>query len=285
MQFRSEDKDDGHGPGLSLAWNKQGKPLSGIDTPVAVFHRLFSASNTPLAQRKVELAKKRSVLDAVLRDAKSLKRKLSKSDEDKLDEYLQSVRDIEIQLGKDEKWMSVPKKKAPLEAPPSGLKGYDEISVMYDLMVAAFQTDSTRVITYRQPVNSLLQSLDISLTAHNISHYTPGERMEASKKRDAVQSKLLAGLLDKLKATKELDGTSLFDNVSLVYGSNIRNVHHIDNCPTLVSGGGSKLKLGQHIVEKKDTPLCNVWLTMLQGMGVNVESHGDSTGILKSLQA
>jgi hypothetical protein len=109
--------------------------------------------------------------------------------------------------------------------------------------------------------------------------------MAASQMRDATQSELLAGLIDKLKATKEADGTSLFDHVALAYGSNIRTIHYLDNCPTLITGGGANLKLGQHLVLPKDTPLCNVWLTMLHGLGVQTERHGDSTGVVKELQA
>ena len=118
-----------------------------------------------------------------------------------------------------------------------------------------------------------------------MSHYKPGETMEGSKKRDKAHSELLAGLLDNLKATKEVDGTSLFDNVALAFGSNIRSIHFMDNCPTLLAGGAANIKLGQNLVLPKDTPLNNVWLTMLQGVGMNVENHGDSTGIVKELQA
>ena len=156
---------------------------------------------------------------------------------------------------------------------------------MYDLIVAALQTDSTRVMSYRQPVQNLLKSLALDVAPHNMSHYSPGQRMEASKKRDEVQSELVAGLIDRLKATKEVDGSSLFDHVALAYGSNIRSIHFLDNCPTVLTGGGANLKLGQHLVLSQDTPLCNVWLTMLQGLGISTERHGDSTGVVKELQA
>jgi hypothetical protein len=92
-------------------------------------------------------------------------------------------------------------------------------------------------------------------------------------------------LIDKLKSTTEADGSRLFDHVSLAFGSNISSIHYLDNCPTLLSGGGANLDLGQHLVLPKDTPLCNVWLTMLQGIGIAAESHGDSTGVVKALQA
>lgn len=282
---KNKDEQSGHGPGLSLAWNQGGKPVAALDSPVQVYHRLFSDDTMPLAQRKALLKQKRSVLDTVLSDAKHLKHKLGKTDVDKLDEYFQSVREIEIQLNKNEKWMEVPKKKSPIPQPKNNLKGYDEIKVMYDLMVAAFQTDNTRVITYRQPVASLLQSLSIKTAPHDMSHYTKGPRMESSQKRDTAQSELLAHLITKLKSVKEVDGSSLFDHVSLAYGSNIRSIHYLNNCPTLLSGGGAGIKLGHHLVEEKDTPLNNVWLTLLHGLGIKAPSHGDSTGTLKSLQA
>ena len=103
--------------------------------------------------------------------------------------------------------------------------------------------------------------------------------------RDKAHSELLAGLIDLLKDTKEADGSSLFDHVALAFGSNIRSIHYLTNPPTLISGGGANLKLGQNLVLKEDTPLNNVWLTMLQGVGVNVASHGDSTGVVSELQA
>ena len=156
---------------------------------------------------------------------------------------------------------------------------------MYNLIVAALQTDSTRVMSYRLPGQELLKSMDVTLSAHNISHYSPGDRMDASKARDKAHSELLAGLIDKLKATKGPDGSSLFDHTALAFGSNISSIHYLDNCPTILTGGGANLKLGQHLALPKDTPLCNVWLTMLKGMGIQAERHGDSSGVVKELQA
>lgn len=275
----------GHGTGLSLAWDHRGKPMAGLNSPVIAFHRLFSAENTPLEQRQKLLAEKRSVLDAVLEDAKSVQRGLNAADSDKLDEYFQGVRDIETRLSKEERWLGEPKPKSPLPEPGEGLVGRDEVLLMYDLIVAALQTDSTRVLTFRQPIQHLLTSLGIKVAAHDMSHYAPGPRMEASKHRDRVQGEMLATLIDKLKAMKEADGSSLFDHTTLVFGSNIRSIHYLDNCPTLLAGGGSGIKLGQHVVMQKGTPLCNVWLTLLRGAGVNVESHGDSTDIVKELMS
>lgn len=273
----------GHGPGLSLGWDQRGKPVAGQDDPVQVFHKLFSPDDLPLEQRQAAIAENRSVLDAVHSEAKRVQRGLSKTDTDKLDEYFQGIRDIETRLNKDEDWLDVPKAKAPLAKPEPGLKGKAEIEIMQDLIVAALQTDSTRALTYRLPANTLLQSLDLKHSAHNVSHYSPGERMEASKLRDKVHSELLARLIDKLKATKEADGSSLFDHTTVAFGSNISSIHYLTNCPTVLTGGGANLKLGQHLVLPEDTPLCNVWLTILNGMGIEVERHGDSSGVVKEL--
>ena len=275
----------GHGPGLSLAWDQRGKPVAGQDDPVQVFHKLFSPEDLPLEQRQAAIAENRSVLDAVLSEAKRVQHGLSKTDTDKLDEYFQGIRDIETRLNKDEDWLDVPKSRPPLEEPEPGLKGKAEIEIMQDLIVAALQTDSTRALTYRMPGNTLLQSLDVTHSAHNVSHYSPGERMEASKKRDKTHSELLARFIDKLKDTKEADGSSLFDHTTVAFGSNISSIHYLTNCPTVLTGGGANLKLGQHLVLPEDTPLCNVWLTMLHGMGIELERHGDSSGIVKALQA
>jgi hypothetical protein len=276
---------EGHGPGLSLAWDSRGKPIAGQNDPVQVFHKLFSPDDTPLEQRQAAIAENRSVLDAVLAQARRVQRGLSKTDTDKLNEYFQGIRDIEKRLNKDEDWLDVPKASAALDEPQPGLKGKAEIEIMQDLIVAALQTDSTRVLTYRMPGQSLLQSLDLKPSSHNVSHYSPGDRMEASKVRDKAHSELLARLIDKLKATKEPDGSSLFDHTAVAFGSNISSIHYLTNCPTVLTGGGSKFKLGQHLVLPKDTPLCNVWLTMLQGMGIGVDRHGDSTGVVSELQA
>ncbi|MGI9473914.1 MAG: DUF1552 domain-containing protein [Rubripirellula sp.] len=286
IQLGSKDANNsGHGPGLSLAWSRQGKPIAGLDTPVAAFHKLFSDDKTPLAQRQAMLVKQRSVLDTVMEDAKSVGRGLGRQDTDKLSEYLQSIRDIEIRLSKEEQWLDVPKSRpsSPPDAPNGDVAGYEEIKIMYDLMVAAMQVDATRVFTYRQPVENLIKSLGATISGHNMSHYTSGARKEVSQLRDQKQSELLAHFIDRLKATKESDGSRLYDHVSLSYGSNINSIHYLTNCPTIVTGGGAGVSHGRHLLAEKGTPLCNLWLSLLRGSGVNVESHGDSTGILDEL--
>jgi len=285
IQLNSKDgTSSGHGPGLSLAWNRQGKPVSGLDTPVAAYHRLFSDDKTPLAERQAALRQRRSVLDTVLEDAKSAKRGLSKRDKDKVDEYFQSIRDIEIRLSKEEQWLDVPKTQPKgLKSPSAKVSGADEMKLMYDLMVAAFEVDATRVFTYRQPVQSLIRSLGATISAHNMSHYDMGERMEVSQQRDRAHAELLAGFIDRLKNIEEVDGSRLYDHVSLAFGSNISSIHYLNNCPTLITGGGAGVKHGRHLVQPAKTPLCNLWLSLLRGSGVDVDAHGDSTGIIEEL--
>jgi len=276
------------GHGAQASWNRQGKPVANLDSPVAVFHKLFSDETTPLEVRQRDLARQKSVLDTVLEDANDARRGLGRDDLDKLGEYFESIRDIETRLAKEEQWLAVPKAK-PADAvkePAKGVSGKDEIRVMEDLMVAAFQADATRVFTYRQPVDSLLRSIGVNLAGHNMSHYDMGPRKEGSHARDRAVSELLAHLIDRLKATKEPDGTSLFDHTSVVLGSNVRAQHYMDNCPTLLTGRGAGVKLGHNIVmADPKTPLCNVWLTLLKGVGVKTDSFGDSTGVIEELVA
>lgn len=277
---------DGHGPGSSLAWNRFGKPVAGLNNPVAAFHRLFSNETSPLAERQQRLQEQRSVLDTVLADAKSAGKRLNKNDQRKLDEYLQSIREIEVRLGKEEKWLTVEKKQPQnvIEEPKESLAGFEEIRMMYDLIVAAMQVDSSRVFTYRMPAQALIQSLGATMSAHNMSHFSEGERRDVSQSRDTAHAKLLAEFIDKLKASKEPDGSSLFDHCSIAFGSNLSSVHSLTNCPTLIAGGGQNIKQGRHLMmSDRKTPLCNLWLSLLRDSGINVASFGDSTGVIDEL--
>jgi len=288
VQLGYKGGDNGHGPGLSLAWNRQGKPMAGLDTPVAAFHRLFSDDKTPLAERQAALLQQRSVLDTVLEDARSSSKGLTKADTEKLDEYFQSIREIETRLSKEEEWLDVPKAKPdpqPKE-PGEGLAGVEEVKVMYDLMIAAMQVDASRVFTYRQPLDSFIRSMGATITAHNMSHYSDGARKVVSEDRDQKQSELFAHFIDRLKAIPEANGTTLFDNTTVTLGSNINSIHYLTNCPTVVTGGGAGVKHGRHLVmEDPKTPLCNLWLSLLNGSGIEVDSHGDSTGKIDELFA
>lgn len=277
----------GHGPGLSLAWNHQGKPISGFDSPKRAFEQLFADDKTPKEVIQAQFDEKRSILDAVMLDAKMVSKGLNKNDQDKMNEYFQSIRDIETRIAKEEAWIDIPKKKPGKEFKAPGVtnNGYEEIKLMIDIMVAAMQVDASRVFTYRMPVDSLLDHLEATISGHNMSHYNGNpQRQMVSENRDKALSELYAYLISRLKASREIDGSSLFDHICLTMGSNIRTSHTLRDCPVLITGKGAGLKLGEHIVpEVERIPLCNVWLTQLKGLGLNVESHGDSTGIIEDL--
>jgi hypothetical protein len=284
---QTERSISGDGHGGPLAWDASGKPLGGEFGPVALFKRLFAQDNTPLEKQQAMLARGQSVLDTVLSNARQLQRSLGKDDNEKLSEYFESIRAIETRLSKEKKWLGAPPPKAPFPEPAASLEGFEEIKMTYALMVAAMKSDSTRVMTYRQPVETLLRSIGVKITPHGMSHYisAKGEHLDGSERRDKAQSQLLAHLLDLLKTTREADGSSLFDHCTVVYGSNIRTGHLLDNCPTVVSGRGAGIRLGENLVLPKNTPLCNLWLTLLQRSGVKVDKHGDSTGPLESILA
>ena len=189
-------------------------------------------------------------------------------------------------MSKEEEWLDVPKSR-PADAPKDpgeGIRGFEEVKVMYDLMVAAMQVDASRVFTYRQPLDTFIQSLGATITAHNMSHYSDGDRKEVSKLRDQKQSELFAHLIDRLKATRDGEDATLFDNTTVTLGSNINSIHYLTNCPTVVTGWGAGVKHGRQLVmDDPNTPLCNLWLSLLIGSGIETDSHGDSTGPINAL--
>ncbi|MCM8535006.1 MAG: DUF1552 domain-containing protein [Lentisphaeraceae bacterium] len=276
----------GHGSG-SISWNRQGKPIMGMPNPVAMYHKLFSADNMPLEQRKVLLKDNRSALDTVLLSAKSMRKRVTKTDKDKVDEYFDSIRELENRISKDEKWLEVPKKKPSrkLIEPSVSLEGAPEIEAAYDLMLAAMEVDACRVFSYQLPGDTFMTSIGSSFTAHAISHHNGSndERTRDSILKDSSHLKLVGKFIEKMKKTRDVDGRSIFDNTTLVLGSNLRVKHTLDNCPTFVTGGGSGFKHGRHIVMDKKTPLCNLWLSILKGSGIQTNSFGDSTGVIKEL--
>ncbi|MEQ8784818.1 MAG: DUF1552 domain-containing protein [Pirellulaceae bacterium] len=288
LELSGSDDGGGYGPGLSLSWSETGAPIAGETSPVALFDRLFGAAETPLEEREYLLRQERSVLDAVLHDARSMHRQLSKVDREKVDEYFQSVRDIEVRLAKSEEWLDKPKPPAPFGRPSGKLNTSDEIRLMYDLIVAAIRTDMTRVIAYRQPVEGLFGDLGYKVTGHKTTHCTKqSDAYQASIARDRRQLELLAHLIDRLKELKDPDGSSVFDNSIIAYGSGIRTGHILRNTPTLVAGhGGGGMQQGRHYVYESDqTPLANLWFSVLRHVGVETDSFADSEGPLRGLFA
>ena len=279
-------QNSGHGKGLSLAWDASGNPIPGIQRPIDLYYALFANPNDSREALDTRLKNKQSILDIVRIDGGAMKRKLSKGDQEKLDEYFTGVRQVEQGLERQAKWADIPKPRAPFEAPDGGISGEEAIHLMYDMIIVALQTDATRVVTYRQPVCDLLSGMGIKLKAHSLSHYGFSQpRIDASRERDKKCSALFGHFLDRLKEAKDSDGSRLYDNVIVSYGTNLRSGHELKNLPAIVSGGGAKdLKRGEHIIlPEEDTPLANYWLTLMQQGGIKTDSFSHSTGIVPEL--
>ena len=279
-------QNSGHGPGLSLSWDDSGNPIPGIDQPRKLFHTIFANPADTREELDERLRKQQSILDIVRVNAGDMKRTLSGGDLQKLDEYFTGVRQIERGLQRQAKWADIPKPDAPFDAPGEGLTGEDEIKMMYDMIIVALQTDSTRIVTYRQPVCSMLVGMGISLKAHSLSHYGFSEpRTVASRQRDKKCTELFARFLDRLKEAKDSDGSRLYDNCIVSFGTNLRSGHELNNLPAILSGGGAKdIRHGRHIVlPEQNTPLANYWLTLMQQADVPIDRFSHSTGVIQEL--
>lgn len=278
--------NSGHGGGLSLAWDGTGNPIPGIERPLDLYYTLFANPRDSKDAINARLKKRQSILDIVRLDANGIKRTLSKSDNLKLDEYFTGVRQVEKGLERQAQWADIPKPQASMDAPPEGISGEQAIQLMYDMMIVALQTDATRVITYRQPVSSVLTGMGITLKAHSLSHYGFSEpRTMASRQRDKKCMSLFARFLDRLKEAIDCDGNRLFDNCIVSYGTNLRSGHELKNIPAILSGGGAKdIQHGSNIVlPEEDTPLANYWLTLMQQAGMEIDTFSHSTGTIPEL--
>jgi hypothetical protein len=287
IQVTTREKGGGHGGGSSLSWHENGTSMSGVAEPFRMYNMLFGGQGTPYEQRLAELQNEKSVLDAYVGNISSLNRNASKLDRERLDHYFQSLREVEQRIAREKLWARKPKPRVDYKLPAAELDGVQEITAMYDLILLAMQTDLSRVITYRQPIESLLKTLDIKYSAHAISHYQKGEDLKkAMIVRERKQTELFASFIDRLKATKDVDGSRLFDNCLVSYGSNLRAGHMLKNVPAFVTGNASgKLRHGRHVKMPQETPLCNLWLTLLQTLNSSVKQFGDSNGVLSDLFA
>ena len=281
-------QNSGHGKGLSLSWDHAGNPIPGLNAPLDLYKTLFAQKGDNDAELMQRLEKKKSILDIVNTDVSAMKGKLSKRDVQKLGEYFQGVRQIEKGLQRQAAWSKVPKPESTFDMPVDVMAGEEEIKLMYDMIITALQTDATRVVTYRQPVCRLLEGMNLQIKAHSLSHYGfSDERRMESEQRDLKCMELFAHFLDRLKGAQDIDGSRLFDNCIVSYGTNLRSGHELKNVPAILSGGGAKeIQLGQHIIlPGKDRPLANYWLTLMQQAGVQVDEFSHSTGVIPELLA
>lgn len=292
LALSGTDQDvTGAGPGTSLSWDPLGNPIQGVSDHVALFSQLFGDGGMTVEERRHQLARKRSVLDAVRADAKAVSSVLGKTDQEKVDEYFTLIRDIENRLSRSEDWLDQPKPKATLDSPKSNLTGTADVEMMFDLMLAALRTNSTRVITYRMPTTSFFDEFEAetglgSVGAHPMTHF--GAKTSTAYQqltwRDEKICSLFASLIRKLQSIEEGDGSTLFDNTLVAMGSGLRTGHKRRNLPILLGGGGKALRHGQHYAyQENETPLGNLWLSMLKHAGCPVDSFADSDGPLTEM--
>ncbi len=270
----------------TMSWKSATQPLPKEVNPKLVFERLFST--VPDGKRVKRDARRRSILDFVREDSKDLSSKLGVNDVRKLDEYFTAVRDIEVRI---ERAASLPPIETPDYPMPKGIPGtYEEhIRLMADLMVLAFQTDVTRVCTFvlaNEGSNKPYPFIGVSDGHHNLSHHGNDEEKKAKiAKINEFHTTQLAYLLEKLASVQEGDGT-LLDHCMVGYGSGNSdgNRHNHDDLPIVVAGGGcGTLKPGRHVRFADETPLSNLWVSLLNRMDINVDQIGDSNGELANL--
>lgn len=278
----------------SLSWTGSGVLIPCEEKASDVFKQLF-VQGTPeevAAQvRKLELGQ--SILDTVAGQAKELQRDIGPKDRDRLDQYFTSVRDLEDRLRMSRDWSDKPKPtvaSAPPLDPADPREYMQKVKLMYDMARLAFETDSTRSVTLLlDSVNSPVIDVNgqtMSDGYHSLSHHGKSEaKLKQLKTIDEWHMKLLADLFTQLKAVGEA-GDTLFDRTMVLYGSNLgnANTHVTTNLPTLLAGGG--FRHGQHLVfdKERNYPLPNLFVSMLQRMGVEATKFASSTGTMRGLE-
>jgi hypothetical protein len=270
----------------NLAWRTETQPLPPVSDPRALFERLFGAdADEPAAARARRLAMRQSILDEVLGTTKRLQATLGGSDRRKLDEYLTSVREIERQVERAAADGAViePGMEKPFGIP---VEFPDYFRLMTDMMVLAFKTDLTRIATMivgREGSVRAYPEIGVNDGHHPLTHHQGNMDMLAKVRQiNELHAKLFAEFVVKLKNTPEGD-SNLLDQSMIVYGSGLSdgNVHTHDQLPTLLAGrGGGFVTPGRHIVYQRETPVTNLFLTMLHRVGVDPDHIGDSTGRL-----
>ena len=269
----------------SISWRTPSTPNPPEIRPRAVFERLFGSGEIerdPVKRARLEKYQK-SVLDSVVGDARRLQTSLGTSDRRKLEEYMYAVRDIETRIQRAENANTLnPDMDKPASSVP---ENYDEhTKLMFDLMITAFQTDSTRIITFLMAIeqsNRAYREIGIADSHHGLTHHGGDkEKIEKCILINQYQVEQFTYFIDKLKATKDGDGT-LFDHIMVNYGSGLSRDHDHDNLPTIISGRGNGLfHLGRHVKYPNETPLANLHVAMMNQMGVPAEKFADSTGKL-----
>ncbi len=274
----------------TLSWRNPTTPLPMENQPRAVFERLFGdADSTSADARLARIAEDRSILDSLVHEVTDFRRTIGSSDQAKVTQYLEAIRDIErrIQLAEAQADRELPDLARPSGGIPETFA--EHARLMFDLQVTAFQADLTRVITFmmsREVSPRTYPDLGIPDPHHGLSHHqNRPEQMAKLAILNKHHIEQIAYFMDQLAATAEGDGT-LLDQVMIQYGCGISdgNQHSHVNLPILVAGGGAgSIQGGRHLRAADGTPLTNLQLALLAKLGVPIEALGDSTGALQHL--
>jgi hypothetical protein len=272
----------------NLSWSSPTTPLPAEAHPRLVFENLFGEGGTP-EERAVALRKRASLLDSVADSIQRLKKDLGSADRTRVTEYLDSIREVERRIQQAEsatKDSPLPDLDRPMGVPAAYA---DHARLMFDLQLLAYQGDITRISTFqiaRETSNRSYPEIGIAEPHHPLSHHGDNaEKIAKMAKINAFHVSLFAEYLEKLKNTPEGNG-SLLDNSLILYGSGIGNpnVHDHTNLPIIVAGGAAGgMKGNRHIRFKEVTPLANLHLSLLDKVGVKIDSFGDSNGMVDGL--
>ena len=280
--------EDGPSDGCMMSWTRSGTRVPPITGPRQLFQKLFvDDTDRDRARAEMRFARHASMLDTVRGDAKSLSRHLGKNDQEKLDEYFTSLRDVEKQLELSKRWAKVPKPD-PVIAEPTNTNFVSDLPMLYDLIVLALQTDSTRIATLELGLAYEAAPLGIRKGYHALSHHGQvQETIDTLLKLDRHQTEQFARFIGKLKSVKDGDGT-LLDHTMVLFGSGMgnANAHTNTNLPVLLAGGGYRHGEHKAFPEKGlgRVPLCNLYLSLLHRFGVETDRFGLSTATMRELE-
>ena len=273
----------------SLSFTNSGVMIPAESSPSSVFKTLFLSGNKEDIDRRIhELRVGRSILDTVAARATSLQKKLGQADKERMDQYYTSVREVERRLHIAEEWEHKPKPQVDAPMPKDQEYLPEKLATIYDLIHLALTTDSTRLVTLLIKLDGFSSHIPgVRTESHNLSHHVGRkDKLVELKNLELAQFKALANFLSKLNETPDgKTSRTLLDQTQVLYGSNLGNGNNHDthNLPILLAGGG--FTHGQHLAfdHKANTPLCNVHLSMLQQLGIEVGKFASSRGTLAGL--
>ena len=278
----------------SLAWTRDGVLLPAEDKASALFQKMFVQGDAAAVQTQLKKLEERgSILDTLLDDTQQVRERLGRDDQSRLDQYLTSVREIEQRLHTAREWELRPKPTT-THAPPTDIQDQKLFFEKFDLMLSmaqlALESDSTRIVTlmvdaFATPSFKLGDNENSTTGYHDLSHHgQAADKVRQLEEADRRQMALLKKHLENLAGKRDGEAR-LLDRTMVLFGSNMgdANTHDNSNLPILLAGGG--LKHGQHLAFSHDNnrPLCNLFVTMLQNIGLETEAFGSSTGTLNEI--